>query len=226
MTILLTRAPRSSPVPFLVGLAGGSGSGKSTVARALVDTLGPDRVALLSHDAYYRDRGDVDPETRDAIDYDVPEAFDQALFVAHLERLRRGRAVDAPRYCFITHRRLSASERIEPCAIVLVEGILLYHDPRVRAALDLRIFLDAPPALRLERRLARDTVERGRTHEAVMRQYTRTVTPAHVRYVEPTKVSADLILLNASRLSPVVEVAAAVIELRMARRREETNAAA
>lgn len=204
--------------PFLVGIAGGTGSGKSALARGLRLALGPDRTALLAQDAYYRDRGDLEPAERAALDFDAPAAFDQPLFRAHLAALRRGEPVTPPRYCFVTHRRLGTDGPVEPREVVLVEGILLLHDPRVREALDLRIYVDAPAPLRLARRIARDTAERGRTAASVAAQYHATVLPAHVRHVEPTRACADLVLLNAGRLDAVVEVAAAVIRDRLARR--------
>jgi uridine kinase len=211
--------------PFVVGIAGGSGSGKTTLARALATMLGPDRVAVVAQDAYYRDRGDVDPAAREALDYDVPDALDRPRFLADLARLRSGQPVRPPRYCFATHRRLGDGPATAPRGVVLVEGILLFHDPAVRDALDLRIFLDAPPALRRQRRIARDTVERGRTYDSVVRQFTTAVHPAHVAYVEPTKAFAHLVLLNAGPLAPLVEVAAAVIRAHLVRRTQEPTGA-
>jgi uridine kinase len=211
--------------PFLVGIAGGSGSGKSTLAHALRASLGPERVAIVAHDGYYRDRGHLEPQARERLNYDVPEAFDAARFVADLRRLREGLAIDPPSYCFVTHRRLGHGPRIEPRDVVLVEGILLLHDPDVRAALDLTIFVDAPAAVRFARRMARDTGERGRTAESVIQQYATTVSVAHVEYVEPTKALADLVLLNSGPLAAVVEVASTVIRDHLRRRQEERSGA-
>jgi uridine kinase len=207
--------------PLVVGIAGGSGSGKTTLARAVVDALGPDRVALVAHDAYYRDRGDLPPEARETLNYDVPEAFDHERFLGDLHRLRAGRPVHPPRYCFVTHRRIGVAAAIEPRDVVVVEGILLFQDPGVRDALDLKIFLDAPGPLRFARRLARDTAERGRTVESVTSQYAATVIAAYVQHVEPTRSLADLVLLNAGRLESVIEVAVAVIRGHVRRRHEE-----
>ncbi len=203
-------------MPYMVGVAGGSGGGKTALTRALVAALSPGRVALLAHDAYYCDRGDTNPAERDALNFDVPDALDQDFFLAHLAALRQGRAIEAPRYCFVTHRRLDPGQRVEPREVVLVEGILLLHDARVRDLLDFRIYVEAPADLRLARRVTRDVTERGRTAEAVLAQCRDTVLPAHVRYVEPTKAWADLVLVNAGRLEAVVEVASAVIRARLA----------
>lgn len=205
--------------PFLVGIAGGSGAGKTALAGALVAALGPQGVACLSHDAYYRDRSALPPAARARLDYDAPEAFDQALFLAHLDALRRGQPVRPPRYCFATHTRLGPAAPVPPHPIVLVEGILLLHDPAVRERLDLRIFVDAPEAVRLARRMTRDIAERGRTAQAVLEQCQATVLPAHARWVEPSRAWADLVLLNAGRLEAAAEVAAAIIRDRLARRR-------
>ncbi len=205
--------------PFLVGIAGGSGAGKTALARELVGALGAERTALLALDAYYRDRGRLDPEARAALDFDVPDALDQELFRSHLRALRAGQPVTPPRYCFVTHRRLGPGEPVEPREIVLVEGVLLLHDPEVRAVLDLRIYVDAPDGLRVARRIARDTAERGWTPESVIAQCRATVLPAHARYVEPTRAWADLVLLNAGRLAAAVEVAAAIVRGRLEQRR-------
>jgi uridine kinase len=207
--------------PFLVGVAGGSGSGKSALVRALRPALGAERVAVLAHDAYYRDRGDLDEDQRAALDFDAPDALDQARFRADLEALRRAEPVVPPRYCFVTHRRLAGSAVVEPREIVLVEGLLLFHDPAVRAALDLRVWVDAPDDLRLARRIARDTAERGRTRASVVAQCFATVLPAHARWVEPTRTCADFVLVNAGRLEAAVEVAAAIIQTRLAHGRGE-----
>ncbi|HXH83016.1 MAG TPA: uridine kinase [Candidatus Tectomicrobia bacterium] len=207
----------ASRTPFVVGIAGGSGSGKTSLACALAAALGPRRVALLAHDAYYRDHGALPPDARAALDFDAPEAFDQPLFRAHLRALRAGRAVRPPHYCFTTHRRLGPGDPVRPRHVLLVEGILLLHDPLVRAALDLAIFLDVPEAVRLARRCARDVVERGRTRESVLAQFAASVRPAHVRFVEPTKAHADLVLAGTGSLDRLVEIATAVIRDRLAR---------
>jgi len=207
--------------PFLVGIAGGSGAGKTALTRALQADLGPQRVAVLAHDAYYRDRGDLDAAVRAALDFDAPDALDHERFLADLAALRRGEPARPPRYCFVTHRRLGAGPPVEPRDIVLVEGVLLFHDPAVRAVLDLKVWVDAPAQVRLARRLARDVVERGRTRESVVAQCHATVFPAHARWVEPTRAWADLVLLNAGRLEAAAEVAAAVIRGRLERGRGE-----
>lgn len=206
--------------PYIVGVAGGSGSGKSTLVCLVADELGRDGTSVLCHDAYYRDRSDLDDAERAALDFDVPDALDQARFRDDLARLRRGQAVFPPRYCFVTHRRRGDGEAVEPRAFVLVDGMLILHDPEIRALLDLAIFVDAPSLLRLRRRLARDTTERGRASASVLRQYAETVMPAHVRYVEPTKNVADVVLKNTGSLDALVEVAATLIRARRTGREE------
>jgi uridine kinase len=217
---------RDVPVtPFVVGIGGGSGSGKSALARALATALGPERVALLTQDAYYHDLAHLDADERAARNFDAPEALDQALFRAHLAALRQGQAVTPPSYCFVTHSRRGLAEPVEPGEVLIVEGILLLRDPLVRRHLDLRIYVDAPESLRVARRIARDRVERGRTAAAVATQCRATVLPAHARWVEPTRVWADLVLVNTGRLSAVAEVATAVIDARLAARRQRAAGA-
>jgi uridine kinase len=209
---------REQAPPLFVGVAGGSGSGKSSLARALLAALGPARAALLTHDAYYRDRGTLAPSARAAVNYDVPDAFDQALFLEHLAALRGWRPVRPPAYSFATHRRTGYAPAVAPRPIVVIEGILLLWEPAVRAALDLTIYLDAPERVRLERRLARDVAERGRTTDAVLAQFAATVRDAHRTYVEPTRAMADLVLATTGRIEPIAEIAVAVILDRFARR--------
>jgi uridine kinase len=209
---------RTRPRPLLVGIAGGSGSGKSSLAAALPGMLGAAEVCRLSHDAYYRDRSALPPAARSTIDYDVPDALDAPLFLADLEALRAGRPIRPPVYCFRTHCRTGQAEPLVPRPIVLVDGILLLWEPAVRTALDLSIYLDAPEEVRLARRVARDVSERGRTAEAARRQFQTTVREAHRAFVEPTRAMADLVLANVAPLERVVEVAAAVILDRLARR--------
>lgn len=205
--------------PYLVGIAGGSGSGKSTLARALADALGPERVASLALDAYYHDRSELPPAARVELNYDLPEAFDRELLIGHLRALRGGQPVCPPAYSFDTHCRVGTTPPVEPRDLVLVEGILLLHDPEVRSLLDFSIYLDAPSTVRLARRLARDTAERGRSAAAVFRQYATTVAPAHAAYVEPTKAVADLVLRNLGAPSAIAEIATTVIRSRLALRK-------
>lgn len=209
---------RGPMAPLLVGVGGGSGSGKSSLAQALVAGLGHGRTALLSHDAYYRDSSTLPPDQRAEVNYDVPEAFDQALFLEHLAALRAGQPVRPPVYCFVTHRRTGYAAAVAARPIVVVEGLLLLWEPAVRAALDVRIYLDAPERVRLQRRLARDVAERGRTADAVLAQFAASVRDAHRAYVEPTRALADLVLSTTGRLEPIAEIAVAVILDRFTRR--------
>jgi uridine kinase len=204
--------------PFVVGIAGGSGAGKSALARALAGALGSERVATLCHDAYYRDRGDLPAAARAALDYDAPDALDTPLFVDHLRALRAGVTVRPPRYCFSTHRRLGDDEPVEPRHVVLAEGILLLHEPAIRVLLDFSIFVEVPDRIRLARRMARDTSERGRTRRSVLAQFEATVRGAHAHWVEPTSVFADVVLDNGGRLDRLAEIAATMVSQRMRRR--------
>ena len=206
------------PGPFVVGIAGGSGSGKTVLADALGKALRPAVVARLAQDAYYRDQGALPSSAREQLNFDAPEAFDLDLFVAHLQDLRRGRRVRPPRYCFVTHCRRGHGEPVGPADVVLAEGLLLFADARCRELLDLRIYLDAPEKTRLARRVARDVEERGRTERQVLVQCWRSAFPAHRRWVEPSRAWADLTLVNAGRLDAVAEVAAAIIRTRRERR--------
>lgn len=204
--------------PFLVGIAGGSGSGKTALAAALCDALRPALVGRLSQDAYYRDRSGLSPAAREGLNFDAPEALDLDLFAEHLGALRRGQRVRPPGYCFVTHCRRGRGETVGPADIILVDGLLLFLDAPPRELLDLRIYLDAPDDLRLSRRLARDVRERGRTAESVVAQYRTSTFPAHRRYVEPSKAWADLVLVNAGRLDAVAEIAATIIRTHRERR--------
>jgi uridine kinase len=205
--------------PFVVGVAGGSGSGKTALCRALAGALGPARVAMLCHDAYYRDRSELPAAERAALNYDVPDALDTPLFLEHLRALRAGLPARPPRYCFSTHRRIGEDGVVEPRPVLLVEGILLLHDAEARRLLDLALFLDVPDEVRLARRMARDTSERGRTRRSVLSQFEATVRGAHAAYVEPTKAFADLVLFNVGRADRVAERAAGVVREQLARRR-------
>jgi uridine kinase len=183
-----------SMLPVLIGIAGGSASGKTTVVRRLVDALGTDAAAVVEHDRYYCDRPDVPAAVRANANYDHPDALDTSLLVANLHGLRAGAPVDAPRYDFTRHARCPGAERIHPRPAILIEGILVLADASLRALLDLKVFVDTPDAVRFARRLERDVRERGRTVESVVRQYTATVQPMHARFVEPSRAYADVIV--------------------------------
>jgi uridine kinase len=201
--------------PLIVGIAGGSGSGKSALAGAVATELGAPRVAVLGQDAYYRDHAHLEAAARAAVNFDVPEALDQELFRTHLDALRRGQAVTPPSYCFVTHRRRGLAAPVEPREVLIVEGLFLLQDPLVRRLLDLSIYLDAPERVRVARRIARDGVERGRPAADVAAQCRTTVLPAHACWVEPSRVWADLVLVNAGDLAHVARPAAAVIRARL-----------
>jgi uridine kinase len=179
---------------FVVGIAGGTGSGKSTVAENLARALPAGTVAGVEHDWYYRDRSGIPFEQRLAINYDHPDAMETELLVDHLATLRQGRAVDAPQYDFRTHQRRAERRRVEPAPVLLVEGILVLADERLRAHMDLKLFVDTDADIRLMRRIRRDMEQRGRTFAQVREQYYATVRPMHLQFVEPSKRHADLIV--------------------------------
>lgn len=180
--------------PVLIGIAGGSGSGKSTVVRRLLEGLGPDRAAAIAHDRYYRDRAALAPDARTTVNYDHPDALDTDLFVRHLEVLRAGRPIDAPVYDFTRHERRPERERIHPRPAIIVEGILILAEPRLRVLMDLSVYVDVDDEARLARRLARDVADRGRTAASVLAQHAATVRPMHDAFVEPSRRYADVIL--------------------------------
>lgn len=180
--------------PLIIGLGGGSGSGKTTVAHTIMERVGGDRIAFVQHDAYYRDQSDMPLAERLLVNYDHPDALETELLVRHLSELRAGRAIQLPVYDFAQFTRTGQTTRLEPRPVILVEGILIYVDPALRALFDIKIYVDAPADLRFIRRLQRDLTERQRTPESVIRQYLETVRPMHIEFVEPTKRFADLIL--------------------------------
>ncbi len=189
----MVRAMGKLPQPIVIGVAGGSGSGKTTVVREIQRLHGDDSVIVLQHDWYYRDRSQTSPEEREAINYDHPDALETELMVEHLTTLRGGQAVDAPIYDFRSHTRAIERRRVEPHAVIVVDGILILADKALRELMDIRVFVDTDADLRLVRRINRDIVERGRTLESVVRQYLGTVRPMHLEFVEPSKRYAHVI---------------------------------
>src|SRR4051812_42108287 len=179
---------------LVVGIAGGTGSGKTTVAKTIAAALPTGGVAMIEYDAYYRDRPDLSPEARTQLNYDHPESLEIELLVEHLRALKAGEAVEVPIYDFKTHRRLVESRPVAASKVVIVEGILVFVDPRVRERLDMKIFVDTDSDIRVFRRIRRDMEQRGRTFESIRDQYYKTVRPMHLQFVEPSKRWADLII--------------------------------
>ena len=180
--------------PFFVGIAGGTGSGKTTVAHNLHDALPSDRVTLIAHDSYYRDRSALPAHERDQLNFDHPDALDNALLIAHLDDLAAGRDVEVPRYDFRTHMRLPDGRPVRPAPVVIVEGILIFAEPRIRDRFDVKIYVETDVDIRIFRRLRRDLESRGRTFAQVDEQYHRTVRPMHLEFVEPSRRWADILI--------------------------------
>jgi uridine kinase len=191
--------------PLVIGLAGGTGSGKTTVANALIEVAGSN-IVILPQDAYYRAQNDLPFEVRALTNYDEPSAFDTELLVEQLEQLLSGETIARPVYDFSQHNRSSQTIAVSPCPVIVVEGILVLHDPELRERMSLKVFVDAPPDERFIRRLERDVRERGRSAESVISQYRRTVKPMHDLFIEPTKQHADLIVPEGGSNSVALEV--------------------
>lgn len=176
-----------------IGVTGGSGSGKSTVARNVLESVGPEVVTYIQQDSYYRDLGHLPFEVRTQLNFDHPEAFDNALFLSHLQAMQRGEPVEKPLYDFKTYTRVG-TEKVLPRQVILVEGILVLGETDIRDMLDIKIFVDTDPDIRIIRRLRRDVIERGRSLEKVLSQYVETVRPMHQQFIEPTKRFADIVI--------------------------------
>jgi uridine kinase len=180
--------------PVIIGIAGGTGSGKTTVARAIHDRVGKDRIEWVSHDSYYRNFDALSSEERHRINFDHPDSLETELLARHLDVLMKGSSVEVPVYDFTTHARKPDTHRVEPRKVIIVEGILVLAEPELRKRIDIKLYVDTPADIRFVRRLMRDISMRGRSLESVVEQYMTTVRPMHEEFVEPSKRYADLII--------------------------------
>ena len=197
---------RDPDQPFLIGVAGGSNSGKTTIVDRLADLVGAGRISMLKLDSYYVDRPDEPIEVRATANYDHPDAFEWDLLNDHVAALSAGASVNVPVYDFTTHGRSDRCVAVNSTKVIVVEGILVLWEPRLRERFDLKIFIDTPADLRLIRRLKRDVAERGRTTESILEQYLTTVRPSHERFIEPSKRYADVIVPEGGLNRPAIEV--------------------
>ncbi|HHE72510.1 MAG TPA: uridine kinase [Chloroflexi bacterium] len=195
----------------IIGVAGGTGSGKTTVARRILERVGAEHIAYIPHDAYYRDLRHLPFEERVRVNFDHPDSLETSLLIEHLKKLRRGEPVEVPIYDFTTHTRTQRTRRVEPAPIILVEGILIFVEPALRELFDVKLFVDTDPDIRFIRRLQRDVRERGRTVDSVIEQYLRTVRPMHLEFVEPSKRHADVIIPEGGFNEVAIEMVAARI---------------
>ena len=202
--------PLSSPV--ILGVAGGTGSGKTTVARALLEAVGRQRLAFLAQDSYYRDVPWENPEQLARHNFDHPSAIDTERLVADLARLKEGLSIEAPVYDFVNHCRKDVTVRVEPRTVVMVEGILLFAEPSIRQLLDFKIYVDTDADVRLMRRIQRDMQERGRQLDDILRQYMESVRPMHLEFVEPSKRWADVIVPEGGENRVALGMVAARVE--------------
>jgi uridine kinase len=200
----------------VIGIAGGSGSGKTTVQKRVMEAFGPRRIALLDHDAYYRDLDHLAPDERARFNFDHPDALETPLMVAHLDELLAGEAIEKPTYDFTTHSRAAATERIKPRPVIIVEGILVLAERELRERMDIKLYVDASDDVRLMRRIERDLHERGRTIDSVLGQYRRTVRPMHLEFVEPSKRHADVIIPRGGQNRVAIDMVLARVQTLLA----------
>ena len=202
--------------PLIIGIAGGSGSGKTTVARRIADALETASIAFIDMDAYYRNFTNLSSEERKHVNWDHPDAFDLDLFASQMSELAEGRSIEKPIYDFLTHGRRHETERVEPADVVVIDGILLFADRRLRELCDVKVYVDADADIRLIRRIERDLVARGRPLEEILTQYMTTVRPMHLEFVEPSKRWADVIVPQGGHNVVATEMIVAKIQRRLA----------
>ena len=199
-------------IPLVIGIAGGSGSGKTTVAQEILQRVGPDRIAYLQHDSYYKDLTGLPPAQRDEVNFDHPNSLETELLISHIEQLKGGRPIEVPIYDFSNHSRTDKTFKVNPRGVIVVEGILIFAEPTLRSLFDVKIFVDTDADIRLIRRLQRDITERGRTAESVIKQYQATVRPMHLEFVEPSKRYADVIIPEGGFNTAALDMVVARIE--------------
>ncbi|HCK66953.1 MAG TPA: uridine kinase [Anaerolineae bacterium] len=199
-------------IPLVIGIAGGSGSGKTTVAQEILKRVGADKIAYLQHDSYYKDLTGLPPTQRAEINFDHPNSLDNELLIQHIASLRDFQPVSVPIYDFATDRRTGETFTVEPKNVILVEGILIFVEPELRKLFDVKIFVDTDADIRLIRRLHRDITERSRTTEYVIQQYQATVRPMHLEFVEPSKRYADVIIPEGGHNIAALDMVVARIE--------------
>ena len=202
---------------IIIGIAGGTGSGKTTVVKNIVDNLSENEVALLPLDSYYKDSSHVPEEERQKINFDHPNAFDWELLRRHVSMLRKGQAIEQPVYSYITSSRLKETIHVEPKEVIVIEGILALSDRQLARLMDLKIFVDADPDERLIRVIQRDVLERGRTAEAVMERYIQVLKPMHLEFIEPAKRWADLIIPQGGHNKKAIQILQMYIEKMLGR---------
>ncbi|MBI9048115.1 MAG: uridine kinase [Anaerolineaceae bacterium] len=198
--------------PIVIGIAGGSGSGKTTVANEILNKVGAHRIAFLPHDAYYRELGHLPKTQREQVNFDHPHSVETELLISHISSLLRGEAIEMPVYDFTTHTRTGECIYVEPKNIILVEGILIFAESELRKLFDMKIFVDTDSDIRFMRRLERDIAERGRTVDSVIHQYQSTVRPMHLEFVEPSKRYADVIIPEGGRNWVALDMVIAKLE--------------
>jgi len=200
------------PNPLVIGIAGGSGSGKTTVAQTILQRVGPDRIAFIQHDSYYKDLSGLPPAQKAEVNFDHPNSLETNLLTQHIASLRDGKPVEVPIYDFSTHSRTDQTYTVQPRGVILVEGILIFTEAPLRDMFDVKIFVDTDSDLRFIRRLERDITERGRTTESVIKQYQVTVRPMHMEFVEPSKRYADVIIPEGGHNTAALDMVVARIE--------------
>jgi uridine kinase len=198
--------------PVIIGLAGGTGSGKTTVANAILKKVGAERISVVPHDAYYRNLTQLPRAQRDIVNFDHPDSLDTDLLIQHIRQLKSGQPIELPVYDFTIHTRTADTRRIEPRPVIIVEGILIFAELSLRELFDVKIYVDTDADLRFIRRLQRDVAERGRTPDSVVHQYLSTVRPMHLEFVEPSKRYADVIIPEGGLNEVAIEMVAARIE--------------
>ena len=202
----------SNDSPLVIGIAGGSGSGKTTVAQEILQRVGPDRIAYIQHDSYYKDLSGLPPAQRAEVNFDHPNSLETDLLIHHVEQLKRGHTIEVPIYDFSTHSRTDKTFKVTSRGVIVVEGILIFVEAALRSLFDVKLFVDTDADIRLIRRLQRDITERGRTVENVIKQYQSTVRPMHLEFVEPSKRYADVIIPEGGFNTAALDMVVARIE--------------